>query len=155
MQNISVLDLLKQGKIYRADYNKIFDKDYLRQYKFLAHQAGFEDCPIFCATEKSKSIISSSGLHKSKSNVLLTLNVPDDETYCTEYYTWTDYLYFSTEDTNHSYVKELEDELEVEYQISNYKEENKERKIVVTPSSDGITVKLIYELQEEIGKQTT
>ena len=111
MQNISVLDLLKQGKIYRADYNKIFDKDYLRQYKFLAHQAGFEDCPIFCATEKSKSIISSSGLHKSKSNVLLTLNVPDDETYCTEYYTWTDYLYFSTEDTNHSYVKELEDEL--------------------------------------------
>lgn len=111
MQNISVLDLLKQGKIYRADYNKIFDKDYLRQYKFLAHQAGFEDCPIFCATEKSKSIISSSGLHKSKSNILLTLNVPDDETYCTEYYTWTDYLYFSTEDTNHSYVRELEDEL--------------------------------------------
>ena len=104
MQNISVLDLLKQGKIYRADYNKIFDKDYLRQYKFLAHQAGFEDCPIFCATQKSKSIISSSGLHKSKSNVLLTLNVPDDETYCTEYYTWTDYLYFSTEDTNHSYI---------------------------------------------------
>ena len=37
MQNISVLDLLKQGKIYRADYTKIFDKDYLRQYKFLAH----------------------------------------------------------------------------------------------------------------------
>ena len=111
MQNISVLDLLKQGKIYRADYNKIFDKDYLRQYKFLAHQAGFEDCPIFCATEKSKSIISSSGLHKSKSNILLTLNVPDDETYCTEYYTWTDYLYFSTEDINHSYIKKLEDEL--------------------------------------------
>ena len=36
-----------------------------------------------------------------------------------------------------------------------FMEENKERKIVVTPSSDGITVKLIYELQEEIGKQTT
>lgn len=111
MQHISVLDLLKQGEIYRADYNKIFDKDYLRQYKFLAHQAGFEDCPIFCATEKSKNIISSSGLHKSKSNILLTLNVPDDETYCTEYYTWTDYLYFSTEKTNLEYVKELEDEL--------------------------------------------
>lgn len=111
MQNISVLDLLKQGKIYRADYNRIFDKDYLKQYKFLAHQAGFEDCPIFCATEKSKNIISSSGLYKSKSNVMLTLNVPDDETYCTEYYTWTDYLYFSTEDTNYDYVKELENEL--------------------------------------------
>ena len=111
MQNISVLDLLKRGKIYRADYNRIFDKDYLKQYKFLAYLAGFEDCPIFCATEKSKHIISSSGLHKSKTNILLTLNVPDDETYCTEYYTWTDYLYFSTEKTNFEYVKELEDEL--------------------------------------------
>ena len=111
MQNISVLDLLKQGKIYRADYNKIFNKDYLRQYKFLAHQAGFEDCPIFCATEKSEGIISFSGLHKSKSNVLLTLNVPDDETYCTEYYTWTDYLYFTTEDIDRNYAKQLEDVL--------------------------------------------
>ena len=62
---------------------------------------------------------------------------------------------YEEEELKEKILKELEDELEVEYQISNYKEENKERKIVVTPSSDGITVKLIYELQEEIGKQTT
>ena len=62
---------------------------------------------------------------------------------------------YEEEELKEKILKELEDELEVEYQISNYKEENKERKIVVTPSSDGINVKLIYELQEEIGKQTT
>lgn len=61
---------------------------------------------------------------------------------------------YEEEELKNKIVAELEEELENQYQISNYKEENKKREIVVTPDSDGITVKVIYELQEEIGRKT-
>lgn len=50
---------------------------------------------------------------------------------------------------------ELEEELENEYQLSNYKEEDKKREVVATSDTDGLTVKLIYEVQEEIGIKLT
>ncbi len=62
---------------------------------------------------------------------------------------------YGEEELKEKIIKELEEELEKQYQISNYKDENKKREIVVTPASDGITVKVIYELQEEIGRKTT
>ncbi len=62
---------------------------------------------------------------------------------------------YEEEELKKKIVEELEEELENQYQISNYKDENRKREIVVTPDSDGITVKVIYELQEEIGRKTT
>lgn len=46
---------------------------------------------------------------------------------------------------------QLEQELENEYQISKYEEKNKTREVVVNPEDNGLRVKLIYEIQEEIG----
>ena len=46
-------------------------------------------------------------------------------------------------------VKELEEELENEYNISQYS--NKTKEIETVPEQDGMLVKLIYEIKEEIG----
>ena len=46
---------------------------------------------------------------------------------------------------------QLEQELENEYQISKYEDKNKTREVVVNPEDNGLRVKLIYEIQEEIG----
>ena len=48
-------------------------------------------------------------------------------------------------------ISELEEELENEYGLSSYKDENKKRDVVVTSDTNNLTVKLVYEIQEEIG----
>ena len=45
--------------------------------------------------------------------------------------------------------KELEEELENEYNISQYS--NKTKEVETVPEQDGMLVKLIYEIKEEIG----
>ena len=47
--------------------------------------------------------------------------------------------------------KELEEELESEFEISKFDENSKIRNVEVNTEEDGITLKLIYEIQEEIG----
>ena len=89
LQDKSVLNLLKDGKIYRANYsNALLPKC----YKDLASWYGFNSCPIFGSTEVSKQIIDSSNLGRGK--VLLKLKVPIDEVKRNQYYDWSDYLYF-------------------------------------------------------------
>lgn len=62
---------------------------------------------------------------------------------------------YQEEELKEKIVLELEEELENEYQLSNYKEENKKREVVAIPDTDGLTVKVIYEIQEEISKKVT
>lgn len=57
---------------------------------------------------------------------------------------------YSEEELKNKLEKQLEEELEKEYKISEYEEKNKKREVVVNKESDGITVKLIYEIQEKI-----
>lgn len=56
---------------------------------------------------------------------------------------------YGEEELKEKIVLELEEELENEYKLSSY--ENKTKDIVATSDADGLTVKLIYEIQEEIG----
>lgn len=68
--------------------------------------------------------------------------------------------YIEYEEKENSYTEEeliekikieLEDELEKEFMLSKYDEADKKENIEVNTEEDGITLKLIYEVQEEIG----
>ena len=97
LQDKSVLNKLKNNKVYIADYRNIFDTDYSKQYRRLAELHNLKNCPIFCATTTSKEIISSSSLNK-ENKVLLKLQVPTSDIHMHDYYDWTDYLYYDTQD---------------------------------------------------------
>ena len=56
---------------------------------------------------------------------------------------------YSENELKDKIVKELEEELENEYNISQYS--NKTKEIETVPEQDGMLVKLIYEIKEEIG----
>lgn len=56
---------------------------------------------------------------------------------------------YSEEELKEKIEKELEEELEKEYEISKY--DNKKRDVEVNLENDGINVKLMYEIQEDIG----
>lgn len=58
---------------------------------------------------------------------------------------------YSEEELKSKLEKELEEELEKKYKISEYSEKEKKRSIEVKKEPDGISLKLIYEIQEEIG----
>ena len=56
---------------------------------------------------------------------------------------------YSENELKDKIVKELEEELENEYNISQYS--NKTKEVETVPEQDGMLVKLIYEIKEEIG----
>jgi similar to stage IV sporulation protein len=58
---------------------------------------------------------------------------------------------YSEEELKNKIETELEEELENEYQISNYEEKNIKKDVIVSAEDEGLRVKIIYELQEEIG----
>lgn len=58
---------------------------------------------------------------------------------------------YKEEELKEKIALELETELENEYQLSNYKDENKKKEVVANSDASGLTVKLIYEINEEIG----
>lgn len=58
---------------------------------------------------------------------------------------------YTAEELEKKIVDELEMELEKEYEISKYEEKYKKRNVIVTPENNGLRVKLIYEIQENIG----
>jgi len=58
---------------------------------------------------------------------------------------------YTEEELKEKIEKELEEELEKEYNISNY--ENKTKNVEVNLEQDGIVLKLIYEIKEEIGEK--
>lgn len=58
---------------------------------------------------------------------------------------------YTAEELEDKIINELEEELEKEYEISKYEEKYKKRNVTVTPENDGLRVKLVYEIQENIG----
>ena len=57
------------------------------------------------------------------------------------------------EELKEKLIIELEEELENEYQLSNYNDEYKEKEVIVTPNNLGLNVKVIYTVIEEIGEK--
>ena len=62
---------------------------------------------------------------------------------------------YTEEELKNKIEKELEQQIEEEYQVSKYEEKNKIRNIYTNVENDGITVKIIYEIQKEIGTKVT
>lgn len=58
---------------------------------------------------------------------------------------------YSEEELKEKIEKELEEELEKEYEISKYENKYKTRNIEVNKKDNGISMKIIYEIQEDIG----
>ena len=96
LQNKSVLDILKQGKIYYADYGKIRYKDYIPQWKRLSEYCGFSHCPIFCVPIDNDEAIEASQLKQNNNDIIIELNVPNNECVLMDYYDFSSYLYYSS-----------------------------------------------------------
>lgn len=62
---------------------------------------------------------------------------------------------YTEEELKKKIEKDLEEQIENEYQVSKYEEKNKIRNVYTNLDSDGITVKIIYEIQKEIGTKVT
>lgn len=62
---------------------------------------------------------------------------------------------YSKEELEEKIVKQLEENLEVTYNISKYDEKNKIRDVMVNELPNGLSVKLTYEIQIEIGSKVT
>lgn len=57
---------------------------------------------------------------------------------------------YSEEELKEKIIKDLEEEMESEYEISKYQEKYKKREIFTNCNSGELTVKLVYEIQREI-----
>jgi hypothetical protein len=88
-QSHAVLEDLKNGKVYRARKNLRFDV----AYQGLITLFGLHcEAPIFGYLSRHKSCTNG----KISSGVLLTLQVPADQVWLTEYRVWADYMYCVT-----------------------------------------------------------
>lgn len=105
LQSKSVANILKNNKVYYANYSEINFPDYIKQWKKLAEYCGFSHCPIFCAIEGDYEIISNSNLKKSDDNILIHLDVPDRYCKVMEYYDFSTWLYYSEGQEYDSYYK--------------------------------------------------
>ena len=95
LQDKSVLDILKQGNIYYANYSKIRYKDYIEQWKQLSKLCGFSHCPIFCVPIDNDDAINASNLSTSD-GVYIELDVPNEYCRIMDYYDFSSYLYYSS-----------------------------------------------------------
>lgn len=60
---------------------------------------------------------------------------------------------FSEEELISKIEKQLEEEMESEFKISDYEEKYKKRNLYTNIENDGITVKLVYEIEQKIGRK--
>ena len=58
---------------------------------------------------------------------------------------------YSEEELKQKLEQELEKEMEEEFEISKF--DDKKRDLIITKKDGGLRVKLIYEIQEEIGEK--
>lgn len=91
IQDKKVLDVLKSGNVYYADFDKIRYEGYKKQWKEVAEYLGFKECPIFCSPENDDTATTASGIE----GVKITLDVPKNEYYVMDYYGFADWLYYS------------------------------------------------------------
>lgn len=92
IQNKEVLNILKSGKTYYANFDKIQYSNYKKQWEELANYLGFKECPIFCSPINDDTATTASNIK----GVKITLNVPDSECYPMDYYGFSDWLYYSS-----------------------------------------------------------
>lgn len=85
-QSRAVLEILRQGKVYRAHRNLGFDIAYQGLISLLGLHC---DAPIFGYLKGHQRCTNG----KISSSVLLTLNVPPECVWLTEYSVWADYMY--------------------------------------------------------------
>ena len=60
---------------------------------------------------------------------------------------------YSNQQLEDKILKALEEEMETEYEISKYEEKYKKKDVYTNEETDGITVKLVYEIQKEIAEK--
>ena len=60
---------------------------------------------------------------------------------------------YSNQQLEEKILKALEEEMEAEYEISKYEEKYKKRNVYTKEEQDGLTVKLVYEIQREIAEK--
>lgn len=97
LQDKAVINALKEGKTYYADYSKIRYSEYIKQWKMLAKFCGFSHCPIFCTPVEDDSAIEATFADtKSKNGSYLELDVPDYECRLMDYYDFSTWLYYSS-----------------------------------------------------------
>ena len=132
IQDLSVLEKLKNNETYVADYNNIFEPGYEDQYRKLVELHNLKNCPIFLASKESFHIIDSSYIKEDNDNVLLTFSIPKNMVHQHNYYDWTDYLYYTTQEKDEEYTQKLEefikdediiDKEDVEYVVDELKPE--------------------------------
>ncbi|WOC33241.1 MULTISPECIES: hypothetical protein [Caproicibacterium] len=85
-QSRAVLEILQQGQTYRARRNLGFDVAYQGLIRLLGLHC---DAPIFGYLKGHRRCTNG----KISSSVLLTLDVPAEYVYLTEYSVWADYMY--------------------------------------------------------------
>lgn len=96
-QGKAVIDILRSGNTYIADYLKISYGRYQDEYKELSKLCNFNNCPIFCVPlELESKFADISGSRGGETNKYrLILRIPTNEFKVIEYYDFSDYLYFS------------------------------------------------------------
>lgn len=97
---------LVSGKTYRASYANIFAPEYEEQYRRLSRLLGLRGCPIFGVfmdsldglddSNDARAATASMDVHDG-TKVPLHLRIPESEVFDTDYYGWSDYLYFSSD----------------------------------------------------------
>lgn len=91
VQHKSVLNMLENNEVYRADINRVCD---IRRaaYSLMMQTYGYQSCPIFLAPIGKR--VELYGAKFTKDHVAIELNVPIGDVRIQEYYEWADLIYF-------------------------------------------------------------
>lgn len=108
IQNKKVLDILKNGKIYTADFDHIFKLEKNEPVKFMSYQVlmecyGYKHPPIFCCILDRKSTFNETKVSKNRVIIELevldtlvnvhNINVWNNMQYCIDRGIWTEETY--------------------------------------------------------------
>lgn len=104
-QSKDVINILKAGEVYKADYNKIGYRKYKKEYKKLAERLSLDSCPIFCLLETQVDKFRQDGVsgsfgHDEANNFPIIIDVPLNKIHTMDYYAWADYLYYTNWETD-------------------------------------------------------
>ena len=105
-QRPEVADILRSGKVYTASYGNIFAPEYEEQYRRLSELLGLGGCPIFGVfidsldglddSNDARAAAASMDVHDG-TKVPIHLRVPRGRVFDTDYYGWSDYLFYSSD----------------------------------------------------------
>jgi hypothetical protein len=114
IQSVKILDVLSRNQDYIV-YDKVHR---IETYKHLQKLLKLPQLPIFCGVLGKP--INLYGVNTDNACVLM-LDVPEHEIKLTEYYTWTDFMYYSGEGENNPKIaKSLGKELAEQLSLDKY-----------------------------------